>query len=170
MQAGADEILYEPELSVTALVWRRIGHLIDRVPQSGEGEEAPVARPSTATTDVIERDVLDIAVPHLRAASGRLDATKIARQLGVPIARIATVVGVSRQALSQTRDSPGIQAALHPIARMFDVLDRVLDADDQRKWLHATHAHLEGRTPLETLMKGQAETVARMLESARAVE
>jgi hypothetical protein len=154
MQAGADEILYEPELSVAALVWRRIGHLI--------ASEEPTAAG--------KRDVLGIAVPHLRAATGRLDATKIAKRLDVPIARLATVVGVSRQALSQTPDSPGIQAALRPIARMFDVLDSVLSPDDERKWLHATHQRLEGKTPLETVMNGEAEVVARMLESTRASE
>ena len=154
MQAGADEILYEPELSVAALVWRRIGHLI--------ASEEP--------TDGGKRDVLSIAVPHLRAATGRLDATKIAKRLDVPIARLASVVGVSRQALSQTPDSPGIQAALRPIARMFDVLDSVLSPDDERKWLHATHPRLEGKTPLETVMNGGAEVVARMLESTRASE
>ena len=124
---------------------------------------APVAFDAAANT-------LSIAAPNLRGPSGRLDATKIARRLGVPIARLAAVVGVSRQALSQTPDSPGIQHALDAIAHTLDVLDTSLQPGDQQKWLRTSRANIDRKTPLDTIMGGGADIVARMLEGASEVE
>ena len=168
MRAGADEVLYEPELSFPHLVWQRIGGLIELA------TPAILADAPSPQTDRLSLPpspaVLAIAASNLRAPSGRLDATKIAKRLGVPIARLATLVGVSRQALSQTPDSSGTQAALDPIARMLHALDDSLDPDDEPKWLRASHPSLDGKSPLDMVMSGEADVVARMLESARAVE
>ena len=157
MRASADELLYEPELSSSQLIWQRIGGFLE-VPIS------PIAHPPSSVPQ------LRIATPDLRAPSGRLDATKVAQRLGVPIARLAAVVGVSRQALSQTPDSSGIQHALDPIARTLHVLDDSLDPDDQRKWLRTSRENLDGRTPLDRIMSGSADAVARMLESVKEIE
>jgi hypothetical protein len=157
MRAGADELLYEPELSSAQLIWQRIGGFL----------EIPISSIPHPPSNVPE---LRIATPDLRAPSGRLDATKIAKQLGVPIARLAALVGVSRQALSQTPDSPGIQHALDPIARTLHVLDDSLHPDDQRKWLRTSRENLDGRTPLDRIMSGGADAVARMLESVKEIE
>ena len=165
--AGADELLYRAELSSAILIRRRIGHLI---PSPAENTPAAVApqRDVAPTTDSADADtVLDIAVPDLRAPSGRLDATKVAERLGVPIARLAKVVGVSRQALSQTPDSPGAQSLLHPIARALGTLGHVFTREDERKWLHTPHQRLAGRTPLDAIMSGEADVVDRMLEPAK---
>jgi len=167
MRAGADELLYEPELSFPNLVWQRIGGLIDLAkPSDANSPEASTRHTATHPTS----PTLSIAAPDLRAPSGRLDATKIAKRLGVPIARLAAVVGVSRQALSQTPDSIGIQHALDDIAHTLDVLDKSLQPDDQQKWLRTSRVDLDRKTPLDTIMGGGADAVARMLESAREVE
>jgi hypothetical protein len=157
MRAGADELLYEPELSSPRLIWQRIGGFL-------EPPISPTGHPPSSVPQ------LRIATPDLRAPSGRLDATKIAKQLGVPIAQLAAVVGVSRQALSQTPDSPGIQHALDPIAQTLHILDDSLHPDDQRKWLRTSRENLDGRTPLDRIMSGSADAVARMLESVKEIE
>ncbi len=157
LRAGADELLYEPELSSPHLVWQRIGGFL-------EPPDSPIPHPPSPVPE------LRIAAPNLRAPSGRLDATMIAKQLGVPIARLAAVVGVSRQALTQTPDSPGIQHALDPIARTLHVLDESLGSDDQQKWLRTSRVNLDRKTPLDAIMNGNANTVARLLESAREIE
>jgi hypothetical protein len=172
MRAGADEVLYEPELSFPHLVWQRIGGLIE-LANPTIAVDAPLPqtdRLSLPPSPIPRPPSLAITASNLRAASGRLDATKIAKRLGVPIARLATLVGVSRQALSQTPDSPGIQAALEPTARMLHTLDESLDASDEPKWLRASHPSLGGKSPLDLVMSGEADVVARILESARAVE
>jgi hypothetical protein len=159
MRAGADELLYESEIAFPQLVWQRIGGFLER----------PAPTPAVVNP-VSDNPRLRIVAAKLRAPTGRLDAIKIAKQLGIPIARLAAVAGVSRQALSQTPDSPSIQHALDPIARALHVLDGSLDSDDQRKWLRASHAELEDRTPLDTIMSGNANAVARLLENRRALE
>jgi hypothetical protein len=169
MHAGADEVLYEPELSFPHLVWQRIGGLIelakpeDVVPPAFSDRTSP---PPSQITRPTSAGVLGIRASNLRAPSGRLDATKIARRLGIPIARLAALVGVSRQALNQTPDSTGTQAALDPIARMFHALDSSLHSNDEPKWLRASHPSLEGKSPLDAVMSGEANVVARMLEGA----
>jgi len=167
MRAGADELLYEPELSFPNLVWQRIGGLIELAKPS-DAKSPHVSARHTAAHPIFP--TLSIAAPNLRGPSGRLDATKIARRLGVPIARLAAVVGVSRQALSQTPDSPGIQHALDAIAHTLDVLDTSLQPDDQQKWLRTSRVNLDRQTPLDTIMAGGADIVARMLEGASEVE
>jgi hypothetical protein len=157
MRAGADELLYETELASPQLIWQRIGGFLE-LPTS------PIPHPPSPFPE------LRIAAPNLRSPSGRLDATRIAKRLGVPIARLAAVVGVSRQALTQTPDSPGIQHALDPIARTLHVLDETLDPDDHQKWLRTSRVNLDRKTPLDAIMNGNANTVARLLESAREIE
>jgi CheY-like chemotaxis protein len=163
MRAGADELLYEPELSFPNLVWQRIGGLIELAKPSDANSSEVSARNAVTHSP---SPALSIAAPDLRAPSGRLDATRIAKRLGVPVARLAALVGVSRQALNQTPDSPGIQDALHAIARTLHVLDNSLQPDDQQKWLRTSRVNLDRKTPLDAIMGGRADTVARMLESA----
>lgn len=112
-------------------------------------------------------DLLGVTVPALRGESGRLDARKIAQQLGVPLARIARLTPISRQALNETPDSARAQAALDPLARVLDVLGVVLQPGQVRAWLNAPHARLGGEPPIRALLDGRAEQVARMLEAAR---
>ena len=168
MRAEADELLYEPELSFPNLVWQRIGGLIDVAKPVAVSPPAVVNRLSSPSSSIPlpPSPTLSIAAPDLRASSGRLDATKIAKRLGVPIARLAAVVGVSRQALSQTPDSPGIQYALDPIAQTLHLLDNSLEPVDQQKWLRTSRGNLDRKTPLESIMSGNADAVVRMLGGA----
>jgi hypothetical protein len=90
----------------------------------------------------------------LRAASGRLDARKIAGVFGIPQSQIARLTGKSRQALSKTPDAPALQrklAAFEKVARL-----RALFDDEQfRAWLNTPNDHLEnGMTPVEFLKAG----------------
>jgi DNA-binding NarL/FixJ family response regulator len=112
-------------------------------------------------------DVLGVSAPGLRAPSGRLDAKKIASQLGVSLAGLAKITPISRQALNETPDSAHAQAALDPLARILDVLDTVLPREHVTAWLNAPHARLEGETPIRAILEGRGEQVARMLERAR---
>ena len=112
-------------------------------------------------------DLLGVVVPHLRAKSGRLDAGKIAARLNVSLNRLAAAMPISRQALRAKPDSPRVQAALDPIARALDVLELMLPGQQMHGWLQTPHIRLEGETPLEAVLGGQAERVARMLENAR---
>ncbi|HEX6040323.1 antitoxin Xre/MbcA/ParS toxin-binding domain-containing protein [Longimicrobium sp.] len=112
-------------------------------------------------------DLLGVSAAALRGDSGRLDARRIAAQLGVPLAQLARITPISRQALHLTPDSARAQAALDPVARVLHVLATVLPPEQARGWLHAPHARLDGETPLHAMLDGRAEQVARMVEAAR---
>lgn len=112
-------------------------------------------------------DLLGIDVPSLRADSGRLDARRIAATFGISLSQLAKATPVTRQALSEMPDSPRAQTALDAFARTWGALSRLLPEDQIRKWLNANHERLSGSTPLEALLDGRAERVARMLESVR---
>jgi len=112
-------------------------------------------------------DLLGVRVPALRAASGRLDAKKIADELGISLSRLARIAPISRQALNETPDSVRAQGALDPLARTLHVLGTVLPGEHVRAWLYAPHARLGGQTPIDAILEGRAEQVARMVEMAR---
>jgi CheY-like chemotaxis protein len=133
---------------------QRVENALDHLP-GAEERRAPLA------------DVLGITAPALRAASGRLDARKIAAELGVSLASLARITPISRQALNETPDSARAQAALDPVARTLHVLGLVLPREAVSAWLNAPHPRLEGETPIQAILQGRAERVARMLEMAR---
>jgi DNA-binding NarL/FixJ family response regulator len=112
-------------------------------------------------------DVLGVSTPALRANSGRLDAKKIASQLGVSLAGLAKLTPISRQALNETPDSAHAQAALDPLARILDVLSTVLPREHVAAWLNTPHARIGGETPIRAILEGRGEQVALMLERAR---
>lgn len=132
----------------------RVREALDHLP-SAEERRAPLA------------DVLGITAPALRAASGRLDARKITAELGVSLASLAKITPISRQALNETPDSARAQTALDPVARALHVLGLVLPRERVSAWLNTPHPRLEGETPLQAILQGRAERVARMLEMGR---
>ncbi len=191
--AGHVEFMSSPEVLNAELVRARVGAAVARAQHAawassprklGQRAMAPV--PAVDVLAARERvanalgqlpaaearrqpllELLDIRVPHLRAASGRLDAKLIAEALDVPLTRLAVPAAVSRQALSQMPDSPAAQAGLDPVARVLGVLGEVLEPAEVLQWLNAPHKQLDGKPPLELVTNGEAEHVALMLERAR---
>lgn len=132
----------------------RVNAMLDRLP-GVEERRAPLA------------DLLGVTAPTLRADSGRLDARKIATELGVSLSSLAKITPISRQALNETPDSPRAQAALDPLARTLDVLGTVLSREHMTAWLNTPHRRLTGETPIQAILQGRGEQVARMLEMVR---
>jgi hypothetical protein len=108
-----------------------------------------------------------IVTPELRSEeSGRFDANKIAARLGVSVNRLAPSTGVSQQALSKRPDSPRAQKALASAARVLAALDELHLVNEARMWLQTPHPRLGDEPPLELILRGEADIVARMLERA----
>lgn len=195
--AGVDEFIWDPEIKSPKILTRRICRLVEeilaekseveesdvkrvretpRAPASEAEQKAAIARverelaKSSTTTGrpQLLTDVLGIKVPELRSSSGRLDAKKIAGRLRISLSQLEDAVGVSRQALHKNADSEKAQAGLDPIARVIDVMDRVFDPEQAPMWLNARNDALKGKTPLETILAGRAESIARIFESAAA--
>jgi DNA-binding NarL/FixJ family response regulator len=130
--------------------------------------EAGLARlPTRADAVARAAELVAISGPELRSPeSGRLDAKRIAARLGVSVSRLAPAVRVSQQALSARPDSLRAQAGLLPVARVLAALDEVLPPGQVRMWLNAPQALLGGEVPLESMLRGGADALARRIEGA----
>ena len=108
-----------------------------------------------------------VAAPELcDERSGRFDAKRIAERLGVSVNRLAPATGVSQQALSKRPDSPRAQKGLAFIARVLAALDELHPAAGTKMWLNTPRSRLGDAAPLELILQGRADAVARMLERA----
>jgi hypothetical protein len=108
-----------------------------------------------------------VAAPELcDERSGRFDAKRIAERVGVSVNRLAPATGVSQQALSRRPDSPRAQKGLASIARVLAALDELHPAAEAKMWLNTPRSRLGDAAPLELILQGRADAVARMLERA----
>jgi hypothetical protein len=157
--AGIDAVIEEPDAVLSpearGQALTRLRDAVARMP-SPEHRRGPYA------------DLLDISTPALRAAgSGRLDAKRIAARFQVSLRQLARAVPGTHQALSDKPDSPRVQGALDPFARTAAILDELLPGKLAPQWLNTPHPRLKNRTPLQALLSGDGERVARMLEIVR---
>lgn len=98
--------------------------------------------------------------------SGRLNATKIAETLGVPLQALAKSLQVKYTTLHKTPDAISIQNALGPYARTIELLQRLYPGvHGFRRWLNTPHRELDERTPLQVMLDGKANVVRNMLEA-----
>jgi DNA-binding NarL/FixJ family response regulator len=99
--------------------------------------------------------------------SGRIDAKKLARYLGVPLAALTRAVGKGYKAAFKSPTSAGLHAALAPVHRAVVALHRLFgDRKKELVWLQSPHPDLDGTAPMELILSGKAEVVADMLEGA----
>ncbi len=108
------------------------------------------------------RGILE-ATGDLRAASGRLDATRIAEAFGLSVSELAGLLRRTRQAVSKTPDAESLQPLLQPYERVAR-LRAVLTDSDFRSWLNLDNGRLDGKTPLQIVRAGQVDVVAGLTE------
>jgi uncharacterized protein (DUF2384 family) len=99
--------------------------------------------------------------------SGRLDAVRVARFLGLSLSALAKALERSPQTLHKTPDAPRLQGALAPLARIAASLVTLFgSAEKARVWMNAPNAELDGVAPLEVVKANKAGVVADLLEDA----
>jgi uncharacterized protein (DUF2384 family) len=91
----------------------------------------------------------------------------VASRLGISVARLAPAVGVAQQTLSARPDAKSAQPGLHDVARVLESLEDLLPDERVRMWLQAPIAALGGRTPLDLLLEGKSQALARYVEAVR---
>lgn len=98
--------------------------------------------------------VFDLPDKQFRGDSGRLDASRIAAALGVPLKSLATALEVGYTTVHKTPDSPALQAGLAPFASVLAMLDQVFDGDSRRvlAWLQSEQHALGNRTPRDAML------------------
>lgn len=107
-------------------------------------------------------------LPELHAASGRIDASKVAEFMAVPLKQLAEGLELNYKAVHRSPSAPSIQEALQPVKRSLEYLQEAFEAKETiRIWLNTPHPMLEDRTALSVILEGKAFAVERLLGNAR---
>jgi DNA-binding response OmpR family regulator len=107
-------------------------------------------------------------MPELRSdASGRLDATRIARHFGWTLSALSRALRASVQAVHKTPDAPALQKRLEKLERAALLARRSVSskASTFRKWLNTPMPDLDGEKPGDLLLK-KPDIVVQWLEDA----
>jgi DNA-binding response OmpR family regulator len=108
------------------------------------------------------------SMPELRSdASGRLDATRIARHFGWTLTTLSRALGASIQAVHKTPDARALQNRLEKLERAALLARRSVSAKPSalRKWLNTPMPDLDGAKPGDVLL-AEPEVVVQWLEDA----
>jgi hypothetical protein len=166
IRAGAADYVILPDRRLELIrveLISRLRHMCStRATSATRAPASDPARPSRAA------NLPRVRLPELHNPdSGRLDASRIADFLGVPLRRLALVVGVSYQAVHKTPDSEAVQAALRPIKGVLELLaDALNDPKVIRAWLATPRSELEDASPLEVILAGEGDAVLTLLQNA----
>ena len=122
-----------------------------------------VAPPRQSPLDQV-KSVLE-ATADLREANGNLSAARVAKVLGVSVSQLASWLGRTKQAVSKTPDADSLQDALGYFERVARLRLRTKNDAEFRKWLRMPHPDVDGKNPLELLVKGEWQALADFVES-----
>jgi uncharacterized protein (DUF2384 family) len=89
-------------------------------------------------------------------SSGRLDATRIAKEIGVPVSTIAGAIGRNAPAVRKSPDAGSLQEGLRQLYRIWTTLVKVHAGNrvNARIFLNAPNRFLDERAPMEFIEKG----------------
>ncbi|RYD30161.1 MAG: hypothetical protein EOP86_20450 [Verrucomicrobiaceae bacterium] len=134
--------------------------------------EKPV-RAETSSIGAPPED-LDISARLRDPRTGRLDARKLGELMGLSLTDLAVkVCGITKQALSQSPSSTGIQDKLRPLEEIAHFLDWCgHDEGRFRAWLNRPNrdfAPLNGKilSPMQLILLGHAGVVAHQVRNLR---
>jgi cold shock protein len=101
--------------------------------------------------------------------NGRIDASRVAGYLAVPLSQLAAALEASYAAVHKTPDASSLQLRLAPVKRALVLIAQITrDRGEALAWLNSPHPDLGGKTPLEALLAGHADAIVTLLENASA--
>ncbi len=99
--------------------------------------------------------------------TGRLDASKVADYLSVPLNQLSGALGKNYSSVHKTPAAVSLQPRLRSIKRILEILEQVFPSRSSvLAWLNCPHPDLGGRTPLAVILEGYPDAVEDMLEGA----
>jgi len=98
-------------------------------------------------------------------ATGRFDATRLAKALNLTTKEMAEILHRTPRGLLKNPDSQQLQSEMARIVRTIVQLRELLDGSMEyvRIWLRSPHPDLGGRTPLSYLIEGKPEVVEALI-------
>jgi len=171
IDSGATDVI---EATITPAIFRRRMQMLEayRGQSSPPAATSPNGNGAPPSHGGASRSPLELPLPELRSErSGRIDAQAVADYLGVPLKRLAEVVGLKYAGLHKTPDSARAQAALRPVVRVLELANRAFGRTDRagemvRRWLNRPLHELEDESPLAVILAGEADSVESLLENA----
>ena len=112
------------------------------------------------------RIVARLDLPRLRhAESGRFDAVAIAARLGLSIEEVSVAVRTPVRFLAPDTDAPQAQSGLEALARVVAAAEELVAPEQVAAWFRSPKPALGGASPRTLVLAGEAEALARRLES-----
>ena len=110
---------------------------------------------------------LQVILPELHdETSGRIDAQKLVKFMGVPLKRLAEGLQLNYKAIHRNPSAEAFQPALKPVKRSVEILhDFFHKPETVRVWLNTSHPDLDGHTALEMILANNPNAVLRILEN-----
>ena len=105
------------------------------------------------------------ATANLREANGNLSAARVTKLFGVSASQLTGWLRRTKQAVSKTPDADSLQDALGYFERVARLRLRTKNDAEFRKWLRMPHPDVDGKNPLELLVKGEWQALADLVES-----
>jgi uncharacterized protein YcfJ len=113
------------------------------------------------------RPAVEVPLQELHDSTGRLHAGKIADYLQIPLKQFAEALGKNYSTVHRTPSALALQVTLRSIKSSLVILEEVLgDRTRVLAWLNHPHPDLGRQTPMEVILKGNAQVIQDMLEAA----
>ena len=104
--------------------------------------------------------------------SGRLDASRIASDIQLPISTIAVAIGKKAPSVRKHPDASSLQPELRRLYRVWVAIVELYAGNKKsaRIFLNAPNKHLENQAPVEFIEKGDLKPLERLAEAMCARE
>jgi uncharacterized protein (DUF2384 family) len=103
-----------------------------------------------------------VALPELfNPQSHRLDASRIANALGLPVGSVAVAIGRKAEGVRKRPDAESIQIELGRLYLIWAGVVELYDGNQTNAsiFLNAPNPHLENRTPIEFIKSGEFDVL-----------
>ena len=104
--------------------------------------------------------------------SGRLDASRIASEIQLPVSTIAVAIGKKAPSVRKHPDANSLQPELRRLYRVWAAIVELYAGNKKsaRIFLNAPNKHLENQAPVEFIEKGNLTPLERLVEAMCARE
>ena len=99
--------------------------------------------------------------------SGRLDASRIARDIQLPVSTIAVAIGKKAPSVRKHPDASSLQPELRRLYRVWVTIVKFYAGNKRnaRIFLNAPNKHLENQAPVEFIEKGDLKPLESLAEA-----
>jgi uncharacterized protein (DUF2384 family) len=107
-----------------------------------------------------------IALPELfNPQSHRLDASRIANALSIPVGTVAVAIGRRAEGVRKRPDAESLQTELGRLYRIWKSIVEIYEGNQATAsiFLNAPNPHLENKTPLEFIKSGELDVLESLI-------